>query len=184
MLLGGLIDINGQSGRMKIFDQYQFVGNNFTNQFNGEYELTADQDEVILNFQEGIFNIKNSKNQKVTWDCKLQDAPKDEIVDPDKDALSLNFQKFNGSCDIEIPLDSKVTIDGGNGQITFDSPQYDLFTELQNGTIKIIPNTEVEYKFDIQVENGSQPTDLKSSNDKDAFEINIQLNNGSVFLQD
>lgn len=182
MLLGGMIDINGQSGRIKIFDQYQFVENNFSNEFIGEFELTGEVDEVLLNFSEGIYRFKNAKDQKVSWDCKLQNEPKEEIIKIDSSAFEMNLAKNNGSCDIEIPLDSKLTITGENGQITFNQPQYDLYTELKNGTIKVIPNKGVSYKLDLRVKNGVRDTTIPNSDDENAYEINIQIENGSFLV--
>lgn len=183
-LLGGLIDINGQSGRIKIFDQYQFVENTFSNEFIGDFELTSDIDEVLLNFSEGIYRFRNSKDQKVYWSCKLESLPTDEIVQFETGTLSLNLKKYQGSCDIEIPLDSKLTISGKNGQVILDKPQYDLFTELENGTIKMITNRGIGYKFDVTVDNGISRQDLRSSSDPNAYEINIQLENGSFFIEE
>ncbi|MEX1100260.1 MAG: hypothetical protein WEB87_07530, partial [Bacteriovoracaceae bacterium] len=144
ILLGGLIDINGTSGKIKVFDQYQFVENRFSNQFDGAFELTPDMNEIIVNFESGILNFKTTTSRKASWNCKLQIPPGKDIISMPPNALEINLEAYGGgSCDIEIPVDATLTAFGKDAQITLLDPLFDLFVEFENGSINFSPNPEV-----------------------------------------
>ncbi len=96
ILLGGLIDVNGTSGKIKLFDQYQFVENRFTNQFDGAFELTPDMNEIVVNFDSGIINFKTSKSKRASWNCKLQTPPGKDIINVLPHALEINLESYGG----------------------------------------------------------------------------------------
>ena len=180
LLLGGLIDINATSGRIKVFDQYQFVENKFANQFEGSFELSRDMNEVVVNFDSGIMNFKTSPNRKAGWKCKLQNPPGKDIVNVLQNALEINLEaQGGGSCDIEIPVDATLTASGKDAQVNVIEPEYDLMVEFDNGMLSFSPNPEVEYNYDIRVERGEQDEFLSSSG-PNAYEVKLYLENGSV----
>lgn len=180
ILLGGLIDINGTSGKIKFFDQYQFVENKFSNQFDGAFELNQDVNEIIVNFDSGILNFNTSKTKKASWNCKLQIPPGKDIVSILPNALEINLESYGGgSCDIEVPVDATITVTGKDAQVNVEEPEFDVFVEFDNGAINFSPNPEVEYNYDIRLENGSAD-EFRSSDKPNAYEVKLYLENGTV----
>lgn len=178
MFLGGLVDINATSGKVKVFDQYQFVENRFTNQFDGSFELTPDMNEVIVNFESGIINFKTSTGKKTSWNCKLETPPGKDIVSILPHALEINLEAYGGgSCDIEVPVDSTLTASGDNAQVNVFEPEYDLMIEFENGAVNFSPNPEVEYNYDIRLQSGVQD-EFSSSSKPNAYEVKLYLENG------
>jgi hypothetical protein len=181
VLLGGLIDLNSTSGKMKIMDQYHFVDNQFANQFDGAVDFPKEEyDEVIVNFKSGVLNFKTSLEEKLSWNCKLDNPPTSEFLNRTKDTVELDFEEFSGiACDIFIPAEAKLTVDGKDAQITVNDAEFDTFIEIENGQVAFNPNPEVDYSYDLKVKEGTS-TNFENSNAKDAFETRIYIENGSI----
>lgn len=180
IILGGLIDVNGVSGKIKVGDQYQFIQNKYTNQFDGSLEVTKDFDELVINFTSGSIDLKTNFNQKLSWDCKLEKPPGQDFINIGNDIIEIDLEKTGGSsCIIEVPTDLKLTLDGDDGQIGLIEPEFDSYIDIDNGTVSLFPNPEIEYKYDLSVKNGLSPK-LKSSQKEDAYEIKVHVENGSI----
>ncbi|MCO4754233.1 MAG: hypothetical protein KC478_07110 [Bacteriovoracaceae bacterium] len=180
ILLGGLIDINGTSGKIKVFDQYQFVENKFTNQFDGSFELTTDMNEILVNFESGVFNFKTTTSKKASWNCKLQMPPEKDIVSILPHALEINLEAYGGgSCDIEVPVDATLTVTGTDAQVNIEEAEFDVMVEFENGNLNFAPNPEVEYSYDVRLENG-QADPFDSSTRPNAYEVKFYLKNGNI----
>lgn len=180
ILLGGLIDISGTSGKIKVFDQYQFVENRFPNQFDGAFELSDEMNEIVVNFDSGVMNFTTGASRSASWNCKLQLPPGKDIVTASSTALTINLGAFGGSsCDIEVPVDSTLTVVGADAEINVTEPEYDAMVDFKNGSINFAPNPEVEYNYDIQLGNGNQD-EFSSSEKPNAYEIKLYLKNGDI----
>ena len=106
MLFGGLIDINGKSGKIKVFDQYKFVENKYRNEFDGAYTIESNQDEVLIKFNSGKIDLKNSLDRSIKWNCKLENPPTKDIIAFKQDSVRLNLDEFGGgSCELDLPVD-------------------------------------------------------------------------------
>ena len=181
IILGGLIDVNGISGKIKVGDQYQFIQNQFTNQFNGTLDVPKDEfDEIVINFESGSIDLKTNMDSKLIWDCKLERPPGQEFIHMNKDTIEIDLNKTGGSsCTIEIPVDIKLTMDGDDAQISLIEPEYDAYINIDNGLVQLQMNPEVEYKYDLNIKKGKAPK-FKSSKLDDAYEVRINLESGSI----
>jgi hypothetical protein len=181
IILGGLIDVNGISGKIKVGDHYQFVPNKFTNQFNGTLDVPrVDFDELVINFESGSLDFKTNMERKLTWDCKLERPPGQEFINMSKDVIEMDLKKSGGaSCTIEVPIVLKLTLDGDDAQISLIEPEFDSFIEIKNGLVQLQMNPEVEYKYDLSVKNGKAPRP-KSSTSDGAYEVRVNLESGSI----
>lgn len=180
-VLGGLIDVNGISGRIKIGNTYQFLPNKFSNQFNGSFEAPSlEYDEVVINFKSGILNIRPSLSPTLGWDCKLEKAPSEEFVNINQDTIELDLEKTGGaSCTIELPQDLKITVDGREGQVNIIEPQNDFFLEMDHGQVNLTLDPEREYRYQLNVDDG-QILDLPTSSENDGTELRINLKTGII----
>jgi hypothetical protein len=181
MLLGGLIDIDGKSGKVKVFDQYKFVQNKFPNEFEGSYETTPNQEELLIHFSTGTLILKNSKTRNISWNCKIQFPPNQDILKFKNDSIRLHLDDFGGgSCNIEVPYDFKLTIEGEEGEVQLVEPEFDAFVDMNNGNIHFKHSPEVAYKYSIRLKEGMKDKFPNASNDPDAYEIQLELKNGSI----
>lgn len=181
IILGGLIDVNGISGKIKVGDQYQFIQNRFTNQFDGTVEVPKDEfDELVINFKSGSIDLKTNFNRKLSWDCKLENPPEQDFLNFNNDIIEIDLEKTGGaSCMIGVPIDLKLTLDAEDAQVGLIEPEFDVFIDIDNGSVDLEPNPEIEYKYDLSVTNGVSPK-LKSSLKDDAYEIKVQIKNGKI----
>jgi hypothetical protein len=181
MMFGGLIDVNGTSGRIKVGNQYHFVQNKFTHSFDGSMEINKNQvDEVVINFKSGVLDISTSLDNKLSWNCKLGSEPNNEIVNIGNEIIEIDLQKTGGhSCDIAIPNEMKVTIDGEDGQLALNEVEFDTYVDMDNGQVVIAPNPEFDYKYDFTLQNGMADK-LESTESPDAYEVRVYLKNGSI----
>lgn len=181
-ILGGMIDINATSGKIKIMDEYKFVDNKFTNKFDGAVDFSRqDFDELVINFKSGVINLNTSAEEKLSWNCKLQVAPNDEFIERSKNIMIIDLESYEGvDCDIKVPADTKLTIDGKDAQITVNDPEYDTYIELKNGQVYFNYNPEVDYNYDLKTKNGKVSSEFVSSSSKGAYEVKIYLENGTI----
>lgn len=182
IILGGLIDLNGSSGKMKIFDQYQFVASNkYTNQFNGSVDVPKEEvDEVVINFSAGTINLKTSVDRRLIWDCKLENEPTSDFITMGE-IIDIDMEKTGGAnCELTIPADLKLTLYGGDGQVSLFEPEFDSYIEIKNGNVLIKPSPELDYKFNLSVKNGFVGNQPKSSVSPDAYEIRARVENGKI----
>jgi hypothetical protein len=181
VILGGLIDINGKSGRIKMMDSYHYVDNQFTNSFDGAININKDEyDELVINFRSGVIDILQSEDRRLSWDCKLDKVPTQEFINKSKGIIEMDLENQEGiSCDIEIPSQMKLSIDGKDGKISIRELDSDIFVELNNGMISFAPNPELEYVYEIDIEKG---TSYKFENSKtvNAIEVKFDLDNGTI----
>lgn len=181
VILGGLIDINQTSGKVKIMDQYNFVDNQFTNQFDGAVEFPKEEyDEVVVNFKSGVLNFTLSTEQKLSWNCKLDTPPSGDFLNRSKDIIELDFEGFDGiACDIAVPAEAKLTVDGKDAKITVIEAEFDTYIEVNNGSVFFNGNPEVDYNYDLKVKQGTIDN-FNSSDDPNAFETKIYVENGTI----
>jgi len=181
LFLGGLIDINGTSGKVKIMDQYHYTDNNYSNQFDGAIDFPKDEtDELVVNFKTGLFNFSNSPDNKLSWNCKLDSPPTDSFLNTSTDSVEIDLESFEGAnCDIKVPANIKLTVDGKNGTIKIEDSEYDTFIEMENGLVRFSPNPEVDYTYDLKVTKG-RVDDFISRKSNDSYEVKIFIENGMI----
>lgn len=183
IILGGLIDVNGISGKIKVGDQYQFIQNKYTNQFDGALDVPKNEfDELVINFKSGSIDLKTNFNRKLSWDCKLEKPPGQDFININNDIIEIDLEKTGGSsCILEVPTDLKLTLDGEDAQVSLIEPEYDTYIDIDNGNVSVSPNPEVEYTYDLRVKNGTAPKG-NSSIKQDAYEIKVYVENGIISL--
>jgi len=180
-LLGGLIDINGKSGKIKLVDQYKFVQNKYNNEFEGSYLLDNRQDELLIHFSAGVINLKNSQTRSIVWNCKLETPPTKDVINLKNDSVKLNFDEFGGgSCTVEVPIDLKLTIEGSEGEVNLMEPEFDAFVDINSGNINFKHSPEVEYKYSIRASDAMKMSFPPSSQSDRAYEIQLELKNGLI----
>jgi len=81
--------------------------------------------------------------------------------------------------DISIPSNLKLTVDGKEGKVIFTDPEYDIYLEMENGSVTFNENPEVDYNYDLKVKNGSIDS-FNSVESPESFEIKIFLESGSI----
>ena len=185
IILGGLIDIDGKAGRFKVGDQYQFTEAKYENEFQAQLNLSQEQDEIIIEFNSGAFNIKTTEDTNFQVSCKLETQPTANILENNKNSIEIDFTKMEGSsCDLIIPSGKKLSLEGKSSNIDLIEPTYNTYIEVDSANIQILPAPETIYKFDIEVKNGHIGQDLnKKPLDQYDYELNIELENGSVVLK-
>lgn len=183
-VLGGLIDVNGKSGKVKIMDSYQFVDNNFTNSFEGSLDIIDENfDEIVVNFTSGVLNLSYNDQNIVRWSCKLDSPPKEDFINRSDSIIELDFEELSGiSCDVSAPSSFKTTVDAKDARVTIAEPLNDIFVELSNGDIFFKPNPEFDYKYELE---SSSTTNnyFNNSDTVDSIEINLSTKNGSIIKQ-
>lgn len=174
-LLGGLIKLDGDKGTFKL--EGPFGG--FAAVFDGSSPLNPGQ-SAFVKFTNGKFDIRNSDENQFNWSCRGAGsaAPKQMITD--NTGLKLDLTTLVGAdCELEIPENAKLIIEGANGKIELDNPRFSIGAKVTNGKIAIDPDESQEYIYDLSVTTGK--IDKFVSSDKpNALAISIKINNGKI----
>lgn len=183
IILGGLIDIDGRAGKFKIGDNYKFTDSKYENELKASIDMSKFKDEAIIKFNSGSFKLKTSDSNSLKIKCKLDSSPTQETISQSDEIIELDFTSFDGSsCELEVPVDRKITLEGKNSTVSINNPEFNLYIELDNGNVDIQPSPEVTYNYLIDVKSGHK-SDFGLINKNSMFDINVSVNNGSVILK-
>jgi hypothetical protein len=178
-LLGGLIDVNGTSGTLKMGESLL----NFDeggHEFSGE-RLLKKSGLIEIPFSNGKVELQTSDSQQVSWKCKSFGLGHEQTkITDDGPALVLDFSGVKGvKCNIRVPAESRVSIRGSNGKVSVEEPKYHLDLKLDNGSVDIEPKSDTEYAYVTKVVNG-HIDQFESSAAKTAYKISVDLVNGKI----
>lgn len=183
-LLGGAIDIDGgtetiKMGTLFLTDDldYQYI--------KGEYALAAKTVTGLqLDFNNGKVEIEAAKDNVLSWECKIVGDQKPEFGVQGRSYL-MNFNKNKGiQCELKVPPQLEQTIQATNAKIEIEKPQSKLDVTVTNGQVRIEPDSQRVYRYDMQVKNGSIRGFKNSSDAPSAIPIKVSLANGRVTSKD
>jgi hypothetical protein len=180
VILGGLIDIDGKAGKIKILDEVGFDQNHYTNDFQANIELDIEKDEIISNFKAGTFTLENSKTSELKIECKLSSQLTKDVIIQESDLIKVNLEEFEGAnCVFKIPVDKIDTLMGNEAIINIDRPEFNAYIEINNGKVSIDPEQELDYKYNLNVNEG-YIGEFESVETEEAYEILVTIENGSI----
>ena len=142
--------------------------------------MSSDQDEIIIQFNTAHLNLNTNSTSELIMDCTINSTPPQNIIKEKQNDISINLKEIQSStCELSIPRDKKITMEGDNAQINIHAPIFDIFIESENSNVNFFPAPEESYKYNLEVKNGF--VDSFNNSDSDyAFEININIQNGSI----
>jgi hypothetical protein len=182
-ILGGLIDIDGEAGKFKIFDEYHFSKDSFNNDLQANIALDQDKDEIIVKFKSGSFTLKNSEDSEFKLDCKLAKPAQKDVIKQVDDYIKIDLSQISGAtCELGIPEDKKITLDGDQSHIKIITPIFNSYIDIDSGKVSITPEEEIDYLYNLEVKNG-YVGEFESSESEDSYEIQININNGSIITK-
>ncbi len=181
IVLGGLIDIDGKSGKVKIFDQVQISDNNqFTDSFQMNMNMSSEVDELDLTFKTGKFTLKNSPNNEIKFDCKLSGPFDQKMIEQDSELIKVNFASLDGAtCEISVPEGKRILLEGVTSQLNIDEPLFNIYIEIETAHVAITPAPEHDYLYNLELEQG-YVGDFKSADTNSATEIQVRLQTGTI----
>jgi hypothetical protein len=176
IILGGLIEIDGEAGKVKAIDNYHFGKSQYPNHFDGN--LNADgRDLLNINFSNGRHYLKSGTNDDVIWTCRLSELPSQAPVTETDNNIVMDFSPFEGSdCEIVVPADFSVIVKGVNGTIYLEHPIFDSTIEMSNGEVLVRKAPDEFYEVDVKLQNGVNSL----IDDGKGYKLQIQLDNGSI----
>lgn len=179
-LLGGMIDVDGNEGRVKVGSSYvQSKGKKFKGALPVKMIETK---EIKIQFDNGKMDIGMSADEQLRWECKLTHIDEKTFINKDKEVLLINLKDIDDvNCDLELPKGIKAVINGANGKLDLSKPLSEIEIEMANGKVDIEPEASAKYKYDLKIKNGLMD-EFVSSNDKDAILVKVNLVNGAIKL--
>lgn len=180
-ILGGLIDIDGKSGKFVIGDDVHFTASSNSNDFSGSIVSQAATSKIIINFNSGKIDFKNSETEEFSFECKLSTPPSDSSIVESAHQVILDLSQFeSSSCDLMIPKDTKVIVKGDIGAIEVFNPHFDFDLELDKGNLKIEQDVDRTYYFDLSVETGAIETFNGTTAEKAEHKIVAKIKTGNI----
>ncbi len=182
VVLGGLIEIDRQLGQAKIGDSFDFGETTYKNIFEGTFEVpTTTTEDVTLEFDKAQMEISFTQDSRITWNCKVSDEPSDSFIKQEKELVTVSLVGVGGSdCVFKLPSRLKYIVTGDSGKLDVIAPPNDLLVQLTNGIVSIAPDSELSYRFDLNVTNGFVDSNLRALSVDDGIEIKVELANGSI----
>ncbi len=191
ILLGGVIDVDGKAGRVKIGsfevtdDDDDEDHSSSAKKMVGSEELDASAIHAVrIPFENGKIELETSRDNRVHWSCKLN--VKGESARPHIEASVYSFDFGNNPnirCEFQVPANVKALLEGKNAKLSIERPLGDVDVTLHNGKVSVEPDPETKYHYDLDVQHG-MVGEFDSSNDPKAFEIKIHLSNGVISKAD
>ncbi len=179
-LFGGLIEVDGEDGRVLISGSFGDGWHGAKNSFEGSVPVTKGQ-SISIKFGNGKLEVTNAEDSKLSWNCSSRSSqhstPKPTA---DKNGVGLDLTALSWvKCELSVPEDANLAINGSNGKLEFDEPRYNFAANLTNGKVEINPDDDQAYHYELAVTNGK--TDSFASSDKTgAYSVAIHLVNGKI----
>lgn len=180
-LLGGIVTIEGDGEGVE-------VKANFKDKFKNlkiHEDISLDKlnvQEALFKFNNGKIEIENSRQNVISWKCRLLDAGQDQAQKEVTD--SKVFVDLTGidltKCKIFVPADILLVVKGNNGKLELDELKNNIEASIHNGKISFGPEGGVDYRYDLNVANGSIDNGFNSSDKANAYQVKLSLTNGKI----
>lgn len=190
VLLGGLIDIDGGKGTLKVNGMVVDDEEIGALEFAGEQAPKTQSIEFHVPFSNGKLTLRASQDEKVHWRCKMVGAKEKHVVNGQvqqphtvaeaEGKMTLDLKGAIGAkCEISVPAKMRSVVNGANGKILLVKPQAPVDISVSNGKVSILEDVTKKYRFDLSVSNGKVGK-FKSSDTADAIAIKVALANGKI----
>lgn len=175
-LLGETFEVKGTASKFMQSFLEELSGDEKNQE--GSHELT-NQQNVSVFFSNGHFDFLNSDSRTLSWECKNRGS-RNPGTESTQNELVLDFRSLAFvSCEIYVPKDITLKVQGSNGLVTFENPHYHLDGKFTNGKIKLEPDADLSYRFELEVINGKSDF-FSSAKDPESYLIAISLVNGAI----
>jgi len=180
IILGGLIDINGKSGKVNVGSRLKDLDDTYSTTIDGSKEIGKSTDKISVSFSNGAFQFTSTTGQKeLKWQYQGGSPGSPSIAEAGGN-LVLDFHKLEGTnCKVQLPDGISSIVKGISGKIVISKPRSSLDIQLDNGQIAIAPEANLQYKYQVQIKHGYSDNFVSSTSSK-AVEIKINLTNGYI----
>ncbi|MBS1983662.1 MAG: hypothetical protein JST16_05770 [Bdellovibrionales bacterium] len=182
-VLNGLVEIDGQRGRVKIGDLN--IDGRHLPQENFDGNRTIDPKKIknfVLDFTNGKIQINSTATNQISWKCKTgKDSSR---VLEESTQITLKIDAMGAKCEITIPKALTVTARGLNGKVQLEQMASAVNLNLINGKVLIQPDTKLKYKYNLEVGTGKIDSAIASASDQTGIPITVHLTNGTVHFSE
>lgn len=178
-LFGGLIDIDGAEGRLRVGSSRIDGGLGHKRSFDGKVDL-AGGGRARVRFGNGRVELSNATEGRLAWNCTATGRGQAPAPQESGGETVLDLSEVRGvKCEIRVPERARLAVDGTNGKIEIDEPRYDVDASLGNGKVLLRPEEGRAYRYALTVTNGKSDSFI-SSDAKDAHRITVHVGNGRI----
>ena len=178
-LLGGLIDVDGKGGTVRIGD---IPVSGHGKVISGARHIDpAQTNQINIPFNNGTFEFSNSTDDTFSWDCSLAtDKPETNLAVQKGKSIDFDLSESSGSkCEFKFPKNVSLKLVGNNMSAVIDRPFYNVDLKANNGKLSLTPDPSAHYQYDIKLLNGKMDS-FESSEAKDAYHVSISMTNGKI----
>lgn len=178
VLLGGMIDIDGEKDSVKIGNM-EVSGH--SRKVSGTKALDEDEKRgVFIKASNGSLEVSTSDKNEIRWECVIDQDKPDPVLQENPEQFLLDMSYLGGEkCVLKIPEKHNLVLTAENGKISLVKPLFNIDLKFKNGKVNLVSSPSVAYKFDIHMQN-AQVQGFESSEKPDAFLIRIQGENGKL----
>ena len=178
-LLGGLIQISGDEGSIRVGNSFIRGGGQGT-AFDGVWEAKGKKESFTIKFGNGQWELNNSTDPKLSWQCRGGDLKIPPQPVAEGKGMLLDMSQITGvKCELSVPEKQDVRLEGINGRIEVNEPHYDFELDLKNGKVDLAPDAKTNYRYGLSVMNGKMAS-FESSSEPGSFAITVHMINGVI----
>lgn len=193
-LFGGLIDIDGKQGKVKIGDKFTFDGKSHMDaaarsfgksNYRGKYDIADGETRTIrLRWNVGTVDIVVHDSNELSWKWKGLGTADREVLSTDGDAIELDLTAYGpGKGTVFVPNRVPLAIAAEVGKIHIHNPAKDTDISLSVGKVEILKHPLREYRWNLKAAMGKAPV-MESSEDPEAPLISAVVNTGKIEVED
>ena len=181
-ILGGLVDIDGKAGKVKIGGGMTVggdIGGGDSRVIAGDRTLDAATKEITLPFRNANIEMEATKEKRLAWECRVRGKGEAGKLTEGGGKLKLDFSAVDADCELKVPAGPKVILSAANGDLRIERPQGEVEVKLDNGQVRLEPDPGRRYRYDLKVANG-HAEGFESSDARDAIRVAVAVGNGSI----
>lgn len=153
--------------------------------FAGSESMISKPPGYRIKFTNGQFEVTTlNKGLPATWDCDRfavkQGTPLPKAVWTDE-GLNLDMSAALAmDCEIGVPTGVIFVLEGTNGSVVLDEPNFNAKVTMVNGRIRVEPKLGPDYNTKVSVQNGKADAWPTTSTKPSVPRIELSLTNGVV----
>lgn len=176
-ILGGLISINEDSDR-----NYTWKSNDSdreTFHLKGTSPIKESHQRVKIFFENTKAELSWEDRENIEWDCKFTGSEPSDIANSEESDITLSMSG-DSKCEITIPQNLKLYLSALNGKIDLENPTEDYEVDLTNGVVKIHPDSEKEFYYDLKTTHGTIDSFKSTKNTEKSKSAKVSIINGTI----
>lgn len=180
VILGGVIDIDGDAGKIRIGDT-NLHSDKEKGKFEGTKKITPSKHrEFRIDMEVGKIKIAPSIDDRLSFECNYRGKLADHDLSESNGVVDLHIEASGGvDCNVKIPESLDLGVRVETGTVNVSDIKRSVSVEIETGELTFKPETKTKYKYDATVRTGTIES-FDSSSSQNGVPVQFRIGVGKI----